>query len=258
METHPRKGMLIMETPWTHEIPEPSSCAGIWRRIASLPGELLVFLILIAAMNLHLLGIGTGHPWIYLPDAVHSGEWWRLVTHPFVHVSWYHLALDAGAFWLLYKNLDEKRAFRKLLIAIVCGGAGLLGAVLFSADIAKTGLCGLSGTAHGLMAYAGLEMTLPRRSRRVGLVTFLLVFVKSVYEAATGTVVFDFMHMGLCGSPLAICHLGGVIGGVVAFGFTLLKIPGRIELSGTSMVHPCKLPKHNIAQRVYETRRCRQ
>lgn len=208
-----------METTWTSRFRKESPLVSVLQRIASLPGELLVFTVLIAAMNLHLLGIGTGHQWIYLPDAVSSGDWWRLVTHPFVHVSWYHLALDAGAFWLLYQSLHENRGFRKLLVAAVCGGASLLAAVLFSPDIATTGLCGLSGTAHGLMAFAGLEMTFTRGSRRAGWLTFLLVFVKSIYEAATGTVVFDFMHMGLCGSPLAICHLGGVIGGIGAYGF---------------------------------------
>ena len=215
-------GNQIMETTWTSATRKQSPFTGILQRIASLPGELLVFSFFLAVMNLHLFGVGTGYEWIYLPDAVSSGDWWRLVTHPFVHVSWYHLALDAGAFWLLYRNLEEKRGFRKLLIAALCGGASLLAAVLFSPDIAETGFCGLSGTAHGLMAFAGLEMTFTGRARKAGLLTFLLVFIKSLYEAATGTVVFDFMHMGLCGSPLAICHLGGVMGGMIAYGFIRL------------------------------------
>jgi len=201
------------------------------KRIASLPGDFLAFLFLIIAMNLHLLGVGSGYAWIFIPEAVSDGEWWRLVTHPFVHVSWYHLALDAGAFWLLYHGLEEKCGLRKRLVAIACGGTSLLGALLFAPDISKTGLCGLSGAAHGLMAYAGLEMTVTRKSLKAGLLTFLLVFAKSLYEAATGTVVFDFMHMGLCGSPLAICHLGGVVGGTVAFGLTRMTRHLGFELS---------------------------
>jgi len=207
-----------MEMTWSYAKRKESRLGGVLARIASLPGELTVFLLLIITTNLHLIGVGSGYAWIFLPSAVSDGEWWRLVTHPFVHVSWYHLALDAGAFWLLYKNLDEKKWFRKLLVAGICGGASLLTATLFSPDITKAGLCGLSGTAHGLMAYAGLEMLSTKETKSAGMLTFLIVFAKSLYEASTGTVIFDFMHMGLCGSPLAICHLGGVMGGIAAYG----------------------------------------
>jgi len=218
-----------MEMIRTSATRKQSAFTDILKRIASLPREGMVFLVLIAAVNLHLLGVGNGREWIFYPDPVVTGEWWRIFTHPFVHVSWYHLALDAGAFWLLYKNLNEKHGFRKLLIASICGGVSFLGAVMFSEDITNLGLCGLSGTAHGLMAYAGLEMTFTRGLQKTGLMTFLLVLVKSLFEAVTGTVVFDFMHMGLCGSPVAICHLGGVTGGIVAFGWTWLMKHGRIR-----------------------------
>lgn len=45
---------------------------------------------------------------------------------------------------------------------------------------------------------------------------------KSVYETVNGEVLFSFLHMGLCGTPLAACHLGGAAGGAVLFfGFRL-------------------------------------
>src|SRR5262245_14663245 len=51
---------------------------------------------------------------VFLPDSVLSGEWWRLVTHPFVHVSWYHLLLDGTAFLLLYASLRERAWWRRV------------------------------------------------------------------------------------------------------------------------------------------------
>jgi membrane associated rhomboid family serine protease len=38
----------------------------------------------------------------YFPGAVQQGEWWRVLTHPFVHVSWYHLRLCVAAFFMAY------------------------------------------------------------------------------------------------------------------------------------------------------------
>ncbi|MBW2412079.1 MAG: rhombosortase, partial [Deltaproteobacteria bacterium] len=150
-------------------------------------------------------------------EALRAGQWWRLFSHPFVHLTWYHLLLDAGAFFILYTGLQEKRVICKLTIAFACSGFSLIAALCFTPDIEAKGLCGLSGIAHGLMAHSGLELIHTRKRIWVGLFSFLLVFIKSIYEFITGEVVFTFMHMGLCGSPLAACHLGGVMGGILSF-----------------------------------------
>ena len=145
-----------------------------------------------------------------------------------VHLTWYHLFLDAGAFLILYIGLLERRVTRKLFITLVCGSFSLIAALCFTPDIETKGLCGLSGIAHGLMAYSGLELIHTRKSMWVGLFSFLLVFLKSIYEFVNGEAVFTFMHMGLCGSPLAACHLGGVVGGIMCFvafnGMDYLKV----------------------------------
>jgi hypothetical protein len=67
------------------------------------------------------------------------------------------------------------------------------------------------------MAFNGLEMSYNPSERRAGLLVFWLVAAKSVWEAINGQVIFGFMHMGACGTPQAVCHLGGVIGGTVAY-----------------------------------------
>jgi hypothetical protein len=79
------------------------------------------------------------------------------------------------------------------------------------------GLSGLSGIAHGLMAFSALEMVYLSRQRMWGWGSLIIVVSKSLYELASGQVFFDFMHMGLCGSPVAACHAGGVLGGILAF-----------------------------------------
>lgn len=179
--------------------------------------DVIIFIAVLAGLNLHLFGGNYTNLQIFLPQALHDGQWWRLFSHPFVHLTWYHLFLDAGAFFILYTGLQEKRVTRKLTLTLICGGFSLTAALVFTPDIETRGLCGLSGIAHGLMAYSGLELIRTRKNIWVGLFSFLLVFVKSIYEFINGEVVFTFMHMGLCGSPLAACHLGGVVGGIICF-----------------------------------------
>jgi hypothetical protein len=41
----------------------------------------------------------------------------------------------------------------------------------------------------------------------------LLVAGKSIWEATTGHVFFEWLHFGRLGTPIAVSHLGGVIGG---------------------------------------------
>jgi rhomboid family GlyGly-CTERM serine protease len=190
---------------------------GFYLKLQSLgiTGDVIAFAVTLAALNTHLLGGNNANLQIFLPSALGSGEWWRLFSHPFVHLTWYHLFLDAGAFFILYTGLQEKRVFCKLVYMLICGSSSLAAAWLFSPALETIGLCGLSGIAHGLMAYSGLELMQSKKNIRMGLLSFLLVFTKSIYEFISGNVMFTFMHMGLCGTPLAACHLGGVVGGIL-------------------------------------------
>jgi membrane associated rhomboid family serine protease len=89
--------------------------------------------------------------------------------------------------------------------------------LLLSSRISDIGLCGLSGTAHGLMVLSALQSARKPDGFAIGVLCLLLVAGKSVYETISGNVVFEFMHMGMCGTAIASCHLGGVAGGAVAF-----------------------------------------
>jgi rhomboid family GlyGly-CTERM serine protease len=168
----------------------------------------------IVAASLPLLLGGSVEPLVFFPRLVAAGEWWRVLTHPFAHVSLYHLALDAGAFLLLYSGLQARAAERLALTA--CSAAGSLLAAFLAPGFAERGLCGLSGAAHGLMAVSALELMARPESRRAGLAALLLVAGKSLLEAATGSVLFAGLHLGYIGAPIAVCHLGGVLGGSVA------------------------------------------
>lgn len=186
-------------------------------RIGSRRIELGAFLIVLLATNVALLLGRVCEPLIFLPDRFLAGNWWRALTFPFVHVSGYHFLLDAGAFLFLYHGLQETSARRRLLMVIACT-AGCLGASWMASSL-TAGLCGLSGVAHGLMAISALEMMRSddRTLRNASMVCFWVVVLKSILEAFAGQVLFSFLHFGPVGAPVATCHAGGILGGLILF-----------------------------------------
>jgi rhomboid family GlyGly-CTERM serine protease len=179
--------------------------------------EFAVLILLLTLSNVNLLSGQVNHSLAYFPTAVQAGEWWRLITYPFIHVSWYHLLLDGSAFLLLYRELKAIRLMKKVFYIGLSSATSLLITQLFSPIIYSNGLCGLSGIAHGLMAISGIEMMRKKEDYHVGLACVTLVVGKSAYELYAGNVIFSFMHMGLCGIPAAASHGGGVLGGVLAY-----------------------------------------
>lgn len=183
------------------------------------------FVIIVAMCNMHLL-LGTDPTaLIFDADQVANGQWWRIITHPFVHVSWYHLLLDCAAVMLVWQELRLVSSLQKIVAALCCAGTSLLFALLTSEQVLRHGLCGFSGTAHGLALFLGLCWLAESRYRH-GNSRLLLVFAglllsfaslgKSLFEFSSGSVIFSQMHMGELGIPIVASHLGGVIGGLTA------------------------------------------
>lgn len=180
--------------------------------------ELAALAAVLALLNVPLLAGGFDPRFSFLPGAVQAGEWWRVLTHPFVHVSAYHLLLDAAAFFVLYGGLCEHgRATRFALLGASTAGSLLVS--LWAAPAVQTqGLCGLSAIAHGLSAVAALDLMAggnPRLVRGAGLASFALVVGKSLVEAVTGEIALASWHLGSLGTPIAVCHAGGVLGALM-------------------------------------------
>jgi len=177
---------------------------------------LIGFFVLIGVLNGHLLGINDIRSFLFLPHAVGSGQCWRILTFSFVHVSWYHLVLDVGAFVYLYSSIQQK-TFDRLVHVIISGAFSLAAAFILSPAINDMGLCGLSGIDHGLLTVTSLVMIMNKENRLIGCMCLALVLLKSIYEMAAGDVFFSSVHLGLCGTPLVACHLGGVLGGMASY-----------------------------------------
>ena len=190
------------------------------------PAHLLcaAVMLLTALCNLHLLRGTEPSPLIFTLDGIRQGEWYRLITHPLVHVSGYHLILDGLCMCLLFRAADLP-IFRKLGATAICGVTSLVYAVSASPHIATTGYCGLSGIAHGFMFLVGWQWFFAgfcaSRSGRnaqtpLGILFCLVVLAKSLWEVHTGQVLFRGSHYGDLGTPIVHAHLGGVFGGFIS------------------------------------------
>jgi rhomboid family GlyGly-CTERM serine protease len=199
--------------------PAEASKQGV-RRVDDRRPELLFWALLLAVANFPLLSGSVAESLVFYPGALADGQWWRVLTFPFVHLSGYHLLLDAVAFLLLYQGLEEEKRCRRLLYVILPAAFSLL-LSLSSPVVKASGLCGLSGVAHGLMAITALEL-ISRHSRRTplfraGSVILAGVVAKTLLEVITGQVLFAGLHFGEIGLPVVASHAGGLVGGLIAF-----------------------------------------
>ena len=176
---------------------------------------------MIALVNLLIIFGLSVDSMVYMPTKAFGGEAYRFITHSFAHVTWFHLLLDGTAFFLLYAMLAEKSSFRRTCYVLVSAAASLAAVTIKMPSLTSVGYCGLSGIAHGLMAVTSLEMIFGADSdttqKRAGIISLALLVAKSVYEMISGQMMFGFIYGGLIGSPIAVSHIGGVIGGCVMF-----------------------------------------
>jgi len=178
--------------------------------------ELTVFAIIILLCNLHLFTNSFPENTALFPDKLFAGEWWRIFTHFFAHLSWYHLLIDSEAFLILFFSINEKKRYMYLT---ACAIGSLIFPLLFSKMIYSNGLCGLSGMAHGLMIIAALEMIENKQTKTIGWIALSAVIIKTTIELTVSPEALLFLHLGNVGIPVAECHAGGIIGGLITFYF---------------------------------------
>jgi rhomboid family GlyGly-CTERM serine protease len=151
--------------------------------------------------------------------AIAAGQWWRLITAHFVHLTFRHAALDLGGLVLLWalfardlRPLQWTVVILAAVAAIDCG--------LWLRDPAIVWYLGLSGVLHGVLA-AGAFVRI-RRGDPEGWVLAGLLLAKVTYEQMHG-------QMPFAGDmPVVVdAHLYGVVGGLAAAILLALAPAGR-------------------------------
>jgi rhomboid family GlyGly-CTERM serine protease len=210
--------------------PLPLPTSGIsWKQI-----ETLLWLILLLVCNYSLLQGHVSESFIFDPKRVANGEWHRIFLAPFTHVSWYHLGLDGAAFMLLWNGLQEKTFWGRYVYLFGCWVGSMVLPLTFSTNVYTIGLCGLSGISHGLFVVIALEIIYHQSSGIARMLSkgFMAgLLAKTGGEILWGEKVMSVLHFGDIGTPIVTSHLGGIIGGSLAFGLMYKLRANRFQTS---------------------------
>jgi membrane associated rhomboid family serine protease len=147
---------------------------------------------------------------------VAHGEWYRLLSAGFIHVSIFHLAINMWALWVLGRVTEQLLGRTKMgLIYFVSLFAGSFGALLVSPHSVTVGA---SGAIFGLMG--GLLMVAKARGvamRDTGLLGVLVINLVLTFGLSS------YISVG--------AHIGGLIGGGIA-GLLVVDFPNRMRAAG--------------------------
>ena len=157
-------------------------------------------------------GLSANSGWIYehgvlFGPAVADGDWWRLITAPFLHYGIIHLGLNMLVLWFIGPALEEYFGhWRYLLVYVVSGLAGSAGALIWSPNALTVGA---SGAIFGIM---GAAVVLEARR--------IWVFGGQAMGLVVINLALSFVISGVSIGG----HIGGLIGGAAcALAFSSLR-----------------------------------
>ena len=154
-----------------------------------------------------------------LQHTLAAGEWWRLLTPAFIHLSAMHLVFNSLWFWYLGIRIERNHGSMLLLTMILITGVG---SNLAQYLVSGPGFGGMSGVIYGFFGYAGWQ-TLRNPRDPVALQPALLIFA------------LVWLVIGYSGLPILpgdgkfanTAHSGGLLLGILfAFARDLFK-PAR-------------------------------
>ncbi|OEF04019.1 rhombosortase [Vibrio genomosp. F10] len=137
--------------------------------------------------------------------AIHSGQWWRILTGNFTHTNFAHWAMNLIGLWFI--GFIFKPNLRTLLLPLLLTSMAVgIGNLFTDMQI----YVGLSGSLHGLFGYYALRESLHGR-KSSGLLVFGLM-AKIVWEFSFGA---STMTSDLIDARVAIeSHLFGAVSGL--------------------------------------------
>lgn len=156
-----------------------------------------------------MAGLDKGATW--------QGEWWRLLTAPFLHAHPLHLLLNAFSLFFIGKMTEVLSS--RYHTALIFLFSALVGS-LFSLVLLEGTSVGASG---GIMGFIGFLFVLGSRQR--------LLMPKN-YAKSLATSVLLLAGIGIVGATFIdnAAHLGGFLGGLLLGMILIPKLEGNLPL----------------------------
>ncbi len=169
-------------------------------------------------------------------------EWWRLVTHMFVHVNMLHVLVNMYSLWIVGPYVEKLYGSAKFIVFWVVSGIGAsvasywsvvdsdaqlgaLGRFLFSPDKASAGASGALFGLVGVLFVFGIKFRgeLPEGFKRAFGTGLLPLILLNLFIGYVGSDIFD-----------NAAHLGGLITGIALASVVEYRRPG--ERTGVAAV----------------------
>ena len=145
------------------------------------------------------------HGGMYWPSVLEQGQWYRLVTHMFLHAGGEHLLNNMFMLGILGYQIEKNYGpIRYILTYFVSGIGGAVLSALFEMQMGEAAVCiGASGAVFGI--FGAMLIMIFKNRRQMGGVSALRLLILFVL------MVFGNMEEGVDW----MAHLGGALLGVV-------------------------------------------
>ncbi|WP_240467152.1 MULTISPECIES: rhombosortase [unclassified Comamonas] len=147
----------------------------------------------------------------YEVQAQALGQWWRMLTAHWVHLSWAHMAINACGLLLCCALADAMWTVRRLLTSMAVLGA-MVSLLLWGISPQVNDYVGLSGVLYGLIVWMLLPPVLLHRDGMAAMV-LLVVMGWLGWQSWVGP---DLREQRLIGGYIVTqAHWFGVLGGIL-------------------------------------------
>lgn len=162
-------------------------------------------------------------------DMVRAGEWWRLLTAPFLHASYWHIAMNALVLYSLGRIVEiaANKAYLLVVFAISALSGSLFSLVLLPD---KTSV----GASGGILGLLGFLVVFGYTHKRMFPTLYLKsLLINVVYIALIGVIGLGFIDNA--------AHLGGILAGaflgfICTRGTQNVPIKPSLALNATTIV----------------------
>ncbi len=148
---------------------------------------------------------------LYEPLVIQQHQWYRLVTHFFLHYGWDHLFNNMISLLILGYAMEQVMGKAKYLIlyflsGIIAGVTSIVYNVAIGAEASVS--CGASGAIYGLMGALLVLLVRGSRGRRSSeVLRYLLYLGISLYSGFQDTSIDAAAHAGGFAAGFIICLL---------------------------------------------------